>query len=394
MIRPDPAANNAGPRSQPQNTTRNRTGLWLLIVLLAIVGGTIVLILAGKKPESLPVAPTLLVPVRTEAVLCSDVPEIITFAGRIEADPTVTLAFDLGGTVSVMGADKGMTVNQGQVLITLDDRLQDASLDKAQTGLKQADDELKRFAELRKTGAVSESDYDGIKAHADMAMATLKEAKAYYDKCRILSPISGVVEDRMINVGEFAAPGMPVLRVANLAKLKILIDAPERDVFSLKTGQDVPVQVDALPGRQFSGKVSYVAASADSKSNTFRVEITVGNPEGTLRPGVIAKVALTRRILTSAMSVSLASLIPSKGQYIAYVVKDGHAVRRVVKLVAIVGSRAVIMEGIHAGESVIVEGQRLASDGIAVEEIAAGKTNSPALAGKTQAPMGAGRSGN
>lgn len=394
MITPDPAINNTGPGSQPQNTTRNRTGLWLLLVLLAMVGGTIALMLAGKKPESLPVAPTVLVPVRTEAVQCADVPEIITFAGRIEADPTVTLAFDLGGTVAVMGTDKGMTVNQGQILVTLDDRLQAASLDKARTGLKQADDELKRFAELRKTGAVSESDYDGIKARADMATATLKEANAYYDKCRILSPISGVVEDRMINVGEFTAPGMPVIRVANLARLKIVIDVPERDVFSLKTGQDVPVQVDALPGRQFMGKVTYVAASADSKSNTFRVEITLLNPEGMLRPGVIAKVALTRRILTSAMSVPLASLIPSKGQYIAYVMKDGHAVRRIVKLVAMVGSRAVIMEGIQAGESVIVEGQRLASDGIAVEETAQRKTNSPVPAVKTQEPMGAGRSGN
>lgn len=379
MTRVDPATDSAGSNGWLKRTFGTRAGRSLFIVLAALVCGTIVLKVLGKKPESLPETPTVLVPVRTEAALLSDVPESITFAGRIEADPTVTLAFDLGGTVAKIGADKGATVTKGQILLALDDQIQAASLDKAQTAVKQADDELKRFSELRKTGAVSDSDYDGVKARADMAAATFKEAKAYFDKCRLLSPIEGVIEDRMIDAGEFAAPGMPVIRVANVAKLKILIDAPEKDVFSLKTGQDVPVLVDALPGRQFAGRISYIAASANPKSNTFRIEIGVDNPQGDLRPGVLAKVSLTRRVLTSAVSVPLAALIPSKGQYIAYVVKDGHATRRVVKLVAMVGSRAVVREGILAGESVIIEGQRLVSDGARVREEPAGQsqTNCP-----------------
>jgi len=365
-----------------RRTIGTRVGLSLLIVLLALICGTVALKIAGKKPELLPEAPATIVSVRTEPTLCSDLPETITFAGRIEADPTVTLAFDMGGTVASLGADKGAAVTQGQVLMVLDDRIQTATLGKAQTGMKQAADDLKRFVELKKTGAVSESDYDGIEARADLAAAALKEAQAYCDKCRILSPISGTVEDRMVDVGEFAPPGMPVVRVANLSKLKILIDMPERDIFSLKVGQAVPVSVDALPGSSFAGVVTYIAPAADNKSNTFRVEVGLGNADGTLRPGIIAKVSLLRRILKSALSVPLAALVPSKGQYVAYVVKEGRAVRRVVKLVAMVGNRAVVLEGIQAGEQVIVEGQRLVEDGVAVR--VADEKNAEPTAAKTK----------
>ncbi|MEI6972770.1 MAG: efflux RND transporter periplasmic adaptor subunit [bacterium] len=365
------------------NTFRTRVGLGLFTVLAALVAGTWMLSAMGKKPEILPEAPLVTVTVKTEKAAMSDVAETVTFAGLIEADPTLTLAFDVGGTVATVGADKGARVAAGQVLMTLDDRLQAAALDKAGTALRQADDDLRRFTELKKTGAVSDSDFDGTEARADMAAATLKEAQAYYDKCRILSPIAGVIEDRMIDVGEFAAPGIPVVRVANTAKLKILIDVPERDVFTLKSGQDVPVVADALAGRVFAGQITYVAAAAEPKSNTFRVEIGVADPDGELRPGVIVKVTLTRRVLNSAVSVPLAALIPSKGQYIAYVTKDGHAIRRVVKLVAIVGARAVVLDGILAGETVITDGQRLVSDGVAIREPADGQDNASGTAGQT-----------
>jgi RND family efflux transporter MFP subunit len=122
---------------------------------------------------------------------------------------------------------------------------------------------------------------------------------------------------------------------------------------------------------------------ADARSNTFRTEVRLANPEHLLRPGVIARASLTRRVLRDALSVPLRALVPVKGQYVAFCVKDGRAVRRLVTIAAIVDSAVVVREGLQEGDAVVVEGQRALTDGAAVTVTAA---TSPAPASPDAPP--------
>lgn len=347
-------------------TTRNAVRMWLIIVIGVLAVGSVVMIALGKRPEKLPEAPDVSVAVSVISVSRSDVAEHVIYAGRVEADPSVALAFDIGGSVMEIARDKGTAVRKGETILKMDDRLQTAAAQRALAAYEVARDDFKRIDGLKAEGAVSESDHQSAKARETAASATLAEARTYVSKCELVSPIDGTVEDRMIEIGEYAAPGVPVCRVGNLAVVKIGIHMSERDAFALKTGQDVSFAVDSIPAGTFAGKVRFVAPSSDQKSGTFPAEIVAENRDGTLKPGLIAKVDLVSRTLKDCIAIPARAMIPLKGEYVVYIVKDGCAVRRVAKLEAIVGETAVVKEGLNAGETLIVDGNRQVLDGIKV----------------------------
>jgi membrane fusion protein (multidrug efflux system) len=210
-----------------------------------------------------------------------------------------------------------------------------------------------------------------------MAEVALKEARLDLEKCAVTAPIAGVIQDRFVEKGEYLAPGMRAFSIVDIDRVKVVLDLPERDVYAVRVGDAVPFAVDALPDRKFAGKLRFVAPAANPKSNTFRVEILVENTDHVLKPGVITRISLTRRILKGAIAAPLAALIPEKGLHVAYVVENEHAIRREVKLQAIVNDQAVVAEGLKAGDKVVIEGQRMVSDGARVSEPAGGANPNP-----------------
>jgi len=343
-----------------------RAAVALAVVLFLIVDGIVFLVLMPPRAEKTPATASARIPVATAPVVVSDVPEVVLYPGLVEAETEVTLASEGMGRIVSLGADKGDDVAVGQLLMNLDNRSQAAAARGAEANLAQATNDLARLEELRETGAVSASDHDAAVTRRELAESALEEARASLAKCELRSPIRGVVLDRRVEVGEFATPGQAVFRLADMDQVKVVADLPERDVFAVKEGQEVPFEVESLEGRAFTGRVAYVASAAHPQSNTFRAEILAENEGRLLKPGVIATIRLTRRTIPQAVTVPLEALVPSKGQYIAYVAENGVAVRRIVTLAAIVDSRAVVGEGLRGGERVIVGGQRLVSDGVAV----------------------------
>jgi membrane fusion protein (multidrug efflux system) len=253
-----------------------------------------------------------------------------------------------------------------QDLLRLDSRTQTAAVSRAEVNWRQAEDDLKRWQALKAAGSVSSLEYESVLNRRDLARIALDEARTEYDRCLVHSPIDGRLEERTVEVGEMVSPGVPVFRVVKTDRVKVVVEVPERDVNALRVGEEVRFEADSLRGMSFTGTVAFVASVADLQSNTFRIELLVNNPRGLLKPGMIARVAVLRGIIRGAVTVPLSALVPIKGQYIAYVVEGGRAVRRVVKLDTVVDVLAVVQEGLKPGEQVVVEGQRLVMDGTAV----------------------------
>lgn len=347
----------------------HRVGYALAAVLLLLVDGIVFLALAPARAAPRPAAPAVVIPVRTMAVARAAVREKVTCPARIEALRDVVLAVEREGRIVELGADKGDRVKAGQVVLQLDNRAFAAALSRAEITLRQAVDDLKRWEELRKSGSVSLTEFEAVRNRHDLARIAVEEARVDLDKGRILSPIDGTVDDRTVDVGEMASPGLPAFHIVNADRVKVVVDLSERDVFAMRAGLAVPFQVDALNGQSFTGTVGFAATAAEARSNTFRVELHADNADGRLKPGVIARVMITRGVIENALAVPLSALIPEKGQYVAFLVRDGHAVRRIVTLQTIVDDLAVVREGLAPGDRIVVEGQRLVSDGAAIAEL-------------------------
>ena len=348
---------------------RGKTKLILISVLVLLIAAIVVLSAAPKAPEpSGGKAVSAAVPVRTIAVTATNMPEVAVYAAHVEANRTVSLSVEQAGRVIWVGAEKGQLVTNGQALLTIDSRAQTAAVMRAEAAYRQTTSNLRRTVELRKTGAVSENDFEGIEALAKIAEANFIQAGLDLEHCTLVSPLSGVLEDRGVEVGELVAPGMKAFKVVEVDPVKAVVDLPERDVFALKAGREVTFNVDALDGAAFTGRVSFVAAAADPRSNTFRVEVLTANPGRSLKPGVIVRIPFTRRIIPDAVAVPIEALIPEKGLHLAYVVDKGAAVQRSVKLSGMVNNQAIVAEGLRPGERLVVEGQRMLADGTPVSE--------------------------
>lgn len=341
------------------------------IVLLSILGlvAILILLLMVLKPngKELPETREAAVAVTTLTIDLTNTADIVYLPALIGANVDAMLAAEKAGRIEQINVDRGDHVEEGQLLLQIDDRIWQANLRQANSAADDARKNHERFEQLKTSGAVADSEFDSIKRAFIQADSMAEEAKINIEQCRVLSPITGTINDRFVEVGEYVQPGAPVFQVVDTATLKIILQIPEKDIYSIHPGDRMAFSVQPLPGRMFEGKVTFVAAQADGRNNAFRTEITAGNSDGTLRPGMIAQVEFKRGENQNMVSLPMSAVLPSKGDHVVYLAQDGQATRRKVQIESITRKRALISDGLEEGDCVIVEGNRALSDGQRVE---------------------------
>lgn len=305
------------------------------------------------REKKFPVRPEAIVPVNVIEAATKDRADLIILSGLVLADIDATLAAEKSGRVVELLADRGESVTNGQVLLRLDDRT-------ARIAFEDAARNLERFEKLSGTGAVSQKDLDDIRKARDLTETALSY-------CTVKSPADGIVNERYVEEGEYVMPGTPVFDVISINPVRVTVDIPERNVSSLTAGEPVPFEVLSLPGEKFTGTVSYISSKASTDNNAFRIELTIDNPDGILRPGMIASVQHQRGIRKNAITLPLSAIIPQKGDNVVFLIRDGRAVRQVVRIDSILETEALILSGIKPGDLVVTSGNRMLTDGTKVE---------------------------
>jgi membrane fusion protein (multidrug efflux system) len=346
--------------------TNNKTGiiLWSAAGVMLLI--TLIAFSVKKAKEKVPDIPEKLAAVSVSTVERTDVTDITFVPGLLEAWSDVIVSTEAAGRIVTITKEKGSSVSKGDKLLGLDDRIQLQNVHRAELALADAERDFARITGLQETGAVSDSELDKVRVQRDLADVMLKEVRVLLSQCEVLSPLAGIIQDRFVSEGEYVALGVAAFRIVTADRLKVLMSVPESDVLGAKVGKQIPFTVASVPGRTFTGSILFVATAAEPGSNSFKVELDVSNADRALKPGMIASVEYERGILTDAISVPLSSLIPSKGEYIAYEIQNDAALRRVVKINAIVGDRAVIQSGLEAGASLVIDGHRKLEDGMRV----------------------------
>jgi membrane fusion protein (multidrug efflux system) len=345
---------------------------WTVIVtgflIVVMIGVMVLQKIRGKPSEDTKERPAAITVMNIHA---RDIEDSVVLPGRIEPLHSVSLAAEKGGRVVELAVDKGSIVEEGQVLLRVDARKWNDYLEQARIQSREAEKDYLRFEELKKTGAVSDADFDSITRRRDLAALALDEAEVNVSQCDVVSPIPGIVDERHIDLGEFANEGQRVIDVVNIDNVKVVVDVPERDVLSLKQGDEVAFDVLAYPDRVFTGKASFVSVAARHGSNSYRAEILAENEDGALKGGMIATATIIRGVMDDAIVVPLNAVVPQKGDSVVFVVKGERVERRVVRIDRIIGEEAVLASGLSADESIVIEGQRSLHDGATVAVAAA-----------------------
>jgi membrane fusion protein (multidrug efflux system) len=269
-----------------------------------------------------------------------------------------------------------------------------AQIDALDAQINNQELELERLNKLLSSGSISQAEYDRLEAGLRTAKAQRRaltagkgQLAATASDGTIQAPISGIIADKMLQVGDMASPGVPLCRIITVDQLKLELRLVETDVAKVRTGQEVELKLDAYPGRVFQGVVSAVLPYLDQQTRTNTVEVRVNNPkeektgERALKPGMFgrAELVVSKRqavLVAPEPALLLDSRILEKqkpGETLrkAFVVDQGVAKERMVRLGARKGSMLEVLEGLGQGEKLVVRGQHGLKDGQKVQLVEA-----------------------
>jgi RND family efflux transporter MFP subunit len=221
-------------------------------------------------------------------------------------------------------------------------------------------------------------------AQTAQAAARIKTAEALTEEAAIpladtalKAPMSAVVIERKVEVGQLVSPGTPAFTLADLTSVKAAFGVPDLALRQIKLGDALKLSTDSLPGQEFTGRVTRVSPSADQSSRVFEVEVTIQNAQGLLKPGMIASIQVGEEVARAEMPVvPLTAIVRSKespNAYAVYVVEEQGGKQRArlrnVALGEAVGNGIVVTDGVKVGETVITNGATLVADGEDVQVI-------------------------
>ena len=360
-------SNSDSSRNRPLRRGFARHILRFFVIVSAIVGIVFVSQIPKRQADVVETEPQ---PVNVSVMRVTSEPKILdTFdlPAVVEPNRITTVSTEISGRIETITCRKGRNVRAGDVLATLNSDLLIPQYDTAKAQHERDQLEWERMKDLVEKKATAQRDLDDAATKLEIGMASIHRIRATIDRCRILAPADGVINDLSVELGEYLDPGVPVAQLVDTKTVKVVVGLPEKDVPFFSVGQTAAVIASVRDNEEtFTGTISFISEVADLQTRSTRMEITLPNPEHLLYSGQIVRVRLTRQILRDAIFVPLLAVIPLETGKAVYIVEDGLAVRKQVDLGGIQGERIQIRQGLKDTDQLIVEGHRFVAPGLKV----------------------------
>lgn len=317
--------------------------------------------------------------------------------GSLRARQGVVLKPEVSGRIQSLSFGDGQRIQKGQLMVQLDDTLQQAQLKQAEASAAIARTNLQRSRELAAQNFVSQSAVDQNAAALEVAQAQVALAQAQISRMKILAPFDGITGIRSVSVGDYVKDGADLVMIEDVSSLWVDFRLPERYLSRLKPGQSVEVVLDAIPDRKFKAQVDAIDAQLDANGRSVLVRARMPNGDGRLRGGMFARVRAVFDARDKALVVPEEALVPLGNRQVVFKVADGAgggkvAQRAEVKIGMRVPGRVEILEGVTAGDVVVIAGQArlMRGENLAVRVV---DLNRPRGAGGSGGPGTAGGPG-
>ncbi|MBI4773437.1 MAG: efflux RND transporter periplasmic adaptor subunit [Deltaproteobacteria bacterium] len=316
--------------------------------------------------------------VETITIEAADLPIRVRYVGSTRPEASVVLEARVPGLIKSYFAELGERVAKDSVLARIEDvdyvlavREAAANLELAQAQFDSIRKTHGRIKELLPKQVVPQERADTVEGEMLAAQAqvarmesVLEIAKERLSESRIISPMDGWVAERFVEIGANVDPGEPLFRIVDLSLIKVVIFVTEIDYGYLKPGQTADIAADAYPDRRFSGAIQRLGVEADERTNTFKVEIRVPNPEGVLKAGMSAEVKLVRKIVPGAVFVPQSAILYREGGPRVFILDEhGIAHERAITLGEASGDQIRVLSGLNDKETLVVKGQHYIREG-------------------------------
>ena len=392
----------ATPRAKAMNRLRHHP-LLTLAVIIALALVALVAFRLGSSGAKGDLRKDRVITVGTTQPIRKDLEARLVYTADIQPYQQINVFSRVDGYIAKMHVDKGDLVKPNQVLVEIDHTDYVNAVNRAKANLaaaranvrsqeaniRNAKLNLDRMQALIKDQFISQQDVDNAQAAYDMAVAQVESLRAQVNQMEVAlqqaetnltysyirAPYAGYIAARNLDQGAFVTSATPststfsrgILVLHDITTVRVLLDVVEKDVSLVKLGQRAEVRADAYPDRTFTGTVARVVHALDRNTRTMTVEVDLPNPEVLLRGGMFARVDLLVGTHHDAVLIPIDAVTRLESDQYVYVVQEGKA-RKVPVVLGIRSNQLVeITQGLTGGETVIVSGKDLVTDGLKVE---------------------------
>ena len=309
------------------------------------------------------------VPVEAALATRGDISAFFSGTASLEAEEEATVATKANGVVTKIFVEEGDQVRSGQALAKLDGERLALELARIEVNLNKLKKEHERNEELFKKQLISVEVYERVKSEYETQQAAYNLAKLELDYTTVRAPISGVVSQRFIKVGNTLQMNEPTFMISDFDPLLAVMYAPEKELGKLKVNQEAKLAVDALSDTYFSGKIKRISPVVDATTGTFKVTIEVQDKSGQLKPGMFGRVRIVYDTHTGTLLVPKEAVIEEDSKVSLYVVQDSQAFRKIIDRGYVDDRYVEILNGLDEGAQIITAGQGSLRDSARVEVI-------------------------
>lgn len=329
----------------------------------------------------------------------------LSFKATLEPVEEGIVSSKISGKVVQVLFENGKAVSKGDPLVRLDDQDIRNQLSSAQSQLQASESQLNgakaglpkikanvesaqrnytRLQTLFSQGAVTQvelenaetsmkaaqSDLASAQANINTLMANVSAARANLNTINdslantvIKAPISGVMDEKSVDLGQFASPGAALAKVKNVAVLNAVIQVEQSALKDIKIGQKAQIKLNEDDSKVYEGTVKYIDISANPSARVFNCKIEVTNQGQALRPGIFAKVEINKGEQIQVIQIPMSALMGDEGNYFVFVMENGAARKKDVSVGEITKDTVEIKSGLKPGEQLITTNLNTLQDG-------------------------------
>ena len=286
----------------------------------------------------------------------------VDLQGAVTADDLVNVSAEAGGRIIKTYVDEGSRVRKGQLIAKLDLDVIQKQIDELETSLSLATTVFERQERLWEQEIGSEIQLLEAKNNKERLEKSLEILKSQLSKQNVYAPITGVVDREFLKEGEMASPGMPIIQILNTKKVTIVADVPEQYLGKIKRGDMVTISFPAL-NMEMQRRVTALGRTIDPANRTFKIEIETANPDGMLKPNLLAEIKFLELEVKDVIVAQIDYIMEEvSGRKYAFIEskKEGKSIAQKVYITLgeAYNGNIIIKNGLNSGDVMITDGAR------------------------------------
>ena len=302
--------------------------------------------------------------VEAQIVKPGEISVVKTFSGTLEGEEQANIIAKIPERIMKINVKVGDYVKAGEVLFELDKGGAQSQFYQAQAAYLNAQRNFERMQNLLKVGAVSQQSFDAVQTQYEVAKANFDAARSTVE---ITSPLSGIVTNINVNIGDLANPQMPMATIANIGRMKAKFNVGEPDVPSFFVGQTVQIYSEIKPDVVQNGKIFQLSKSANVQSRTFEMQAMFPNTSDRwFKPGMFCRVKVNMNTQKNALTIPMAAIVKINNTDGVYIVNDNRAKFQPIEAGITDGTLTEVKSGLKEGDKIVTLGMSDLKNGTVV----------------------------